>query len=228
MNVFNTSLGLPRWRSAGDARDGGSIPGSGRSPGVGNGNPLQYSCLEDSMDRGTWRSIQFMNRKESDTTEATKQALDHTLGLLHGDRRWLGSIWLVVVKASLLGGDRSQMRKWLSRSSGPAGPPASLPLDMASSPHHLCFESIIPRITSSNGSHYAEGQMQAPGNLQRTWPWSPLLPHLLPPLPLLTLVQGLCPSFSSFDVVMFIPSQGLCLPCCLFPQSSHNWLPLIV
>ena len=32
----------------------GSIPGSGRSPGEGNGNPLQYSCLENSMDRGAW------------------------------------------------------------------------------------------------------------------------------------------------------------------------------
>ena len=39
---------------AGDLRDVGSIPGLGRSPGVGNGNPLQYSCLENSMDRGTW------------------------------------------------------------------------------------------------------------------------------------------------------------------------------
>ena len=38
--------------SAGDAKDVGSIPGSGRSPGGGNGNPLQYSCLENSMDRG--------------------------------------------------------------------------------------------------------------------------------------------------------------------------------
>ena len=36
------------------ARDGSSIPGSGRSPGEGNGNPLQFSCLEDSMDRGGW------------------------------------------------------------------------------------------------------------------------------------------------------------------------------
>ena len=40
--------------SAGDARDLGSIPGSGRSPGVGNGNLLQYSCLENSLDRGAW------------------------------------------------------------------------------------------------------------------------------------------------------------------------------
>ena len=36
-----------------NAEDPGSIPGSGRSPGEGNGNPLQYSCLENSMDRGT-------------------------------------------------------------------------------------------------------------------------------------------------------------------------------
>ena len=40
--------------NAGDARNMGSIPGSGRSPGVGSGNPLQYSCLENSMDRGSW------------------------------------------------------------------------------------------------------------------------------------------------------------------------------
>ena len=40
--------------NAGDARDTGSIPGSGRSLGGGNGNPLQYSCLESPMDRGAW------------------------------------------------------------------------------------------------------------------------------------------------------------------------------
>ena len=41
---------------AGDAGGVGSIPGLGRSLGVGNGNPLQYSCLDNSMDRGTWRA----------------------------------------------------------------------------------------------------------------------------------------------------------------------------
>ena len=41
---------------AGDARDMGLSPGSGRSPGVGNGNPLQYSCLENPMDRGAWQA----------------------------------------------------------------------------------------------------------------------------------------------------------------------------
>ena len=40
--------------NAGFARDVGSIPGLGRSPGEGNGNPLQYSCLENPMDRGAW------------------------------------------------------------------------------------------------------------------------------------------------------------------------------
>ena len=40
--------------NAGDARDAGSISGSGRSPGGGHGNPLKYSCLENPMDRGAW------------------------------------------------------------------------------------------------------------------------------------------------------------------------------
>ena len=42
--------------SAYNAGDPGSIPGLGRSPGEGNGNPLQYSCLENPMDRGAWRA----------------------------------------------------------------------------------------------------------------------------------------------------------------------------
>ena len=45
--------------NAGDARDTGSIPGSGGSPGVENGNSLQYSCLENSLDRGA-RWVQSM------------------------------------------------------------------------------------------------------------------------------------------------------------------------
>ena len=40
----------------GEARDTGSTPGLGRAPGVGNGNPLQYSCLENSMDKGAWQA----------------------------------------------------------------------------------------------------------------------------------------------------------------------------
>ena len=43
--------------NAGGIRDAGSTPGSRRSPGEGQGNPLQYSCLENSMDRGAWWDI---------------------------------------------------------------------------------------------------------------------------------------------------------------------------
>ena len=42
--------------NAGDIRDAGSNPGSGRSPGGGHGNPLQYACLENPMDRGAWQT----------------------------------------------------------------------------------------------------------------------------------------------------------------------------
>ena len=54
--------------NAGDIRDVGSIPGLGRSPGVGNGNPLQYTCLENPMDRRDWRAIVHAIT-ELDTTE---------------------------------------------------------------------------------------------------------------------------------------------------------------
>ena len=55
--------------NAGDLRDVGSIPGWGRFPGEGNGNPLQYSCLENPMDRGAWQATSVS--EESDTTEVT-------------------------------------------------------------------------------------------------------------------------------------------------------------
>ena len=54
----------------GDVRDVGSIPGSGRSPGEGNSNPLQYSCLENPMDRGSWQAT-VTGSQESDMTKAT-------------------------------------------------------------------------------------------------------------------------------------------------------------
>ena len=55
--------------NAGAARDMSSIPGSGRSSGVGNGNLLHYSCLENSMDRGAWWDYSPRSYKESDTAE---------------------------------------------------------------------------------------------------------------------------------------------------------------
>ena len=59
--VSKSKMGFPHSsvgkESACNTGDLGSIPGLGRSPGEGNGNPLQYSCLENPMDRGAWRAI---------------------------------------------------------------------------------------------------------------------------------------------------------------------------
>jgi len=60
--VKNTSA------NAGNARDVDLIPGSGRSPAEGSGNPVQYSCLENSMDRGAWQATVRGVAKESNTT----------------------------------------------------------------------------------------------------------------------------------------------------------------
>ena len=49
---------------AGDTRDAGSIPRSGRSPGEGRGNPLQYSCLENPMDRGAWAIVHRVTKSQ--------------------------------------------------------------------------------------------------------------------------------------------------------------------
>ena len=51
-----------------NAGEGGSIPRVERSPGEGNGNPLQYSYLENPMDRGAWQATVLEVKKESDTT----------------------------------------------------------------------------------------------------------------------------------------------------------------
>ena len=62
--------------NAGDTRDTGSIPGLGRSPGEGNGNPFQYSCLGNTMDRGAWWATVHGVTIESDMTE---RAHTHTI-----------------------------------------------------------------------------------------------------------------------------------------------------
>ena len=64
--------------NAGDMRDAGLVPGSGRSPGGGHGNPLHYSHLENPMDRGAWRATYGpWGHRELDMTEVTWHACTH-------------------------------------------------------------------------------------------------------------------------------------------------------
>ena len=65
--------------SAGNVEDLGLIPGLGRSPGEGNGNPLQYSCLENSMDRGAWQAAVWGRRVgHNSATDAHTHTHTHT------------------------------------------------------------------------------------------------------------------------------------------------------
>ena len=58
-----------------NAADAGLIPGLGRFPGGGNGNPLQYSCLENPMDRGAWQATVHWVTKELDMTWTKQQQI---------------------------------------------------------------------------------------------------------------------------------------------------------
>ena len=62
-------VSLMALRKSANAGDSGSIPGPGRSPGIGNGNTLQYSCLENSMDWGALQALDHVVTKESEMTE---------------------------------------------------------------------------------------------------------------------------------------------------------------
>ena len=66
--IQNGLLKMAQWvknppANAGDTRDEGLIPGLGRAPGEGNGNPLQYSCLENPMDGGAWWALPWGHKR---------------------------------------------------------------------------------------------------------------------------------------------------------------------
>ena len=66
--------------NAGDIRDVGSIPGLGRSPGGGYGNPLQYSCLENPKDRGAWQAkVHRVAKSKTQLKRLSMHACIHTL-----------------------------------------------------------------------------------------------------------------------------------------------------
>ena len=76
-----------------DAEHPGSTPGSGRSPGKGNGNPLQYSCLEDSMYRGAWQaSVHGVTKRHDWATNTFFQ---------EGGRGWQRTRWLDGITISM-------------------------------------------------------------------------------------------------------------------------------
>ena len=92
------AAGLDGKASARNAGDLGSIPGLERSPGEGDGTPLQYSCLENPTDGG----LQSMGRRESDTTEGlhfllsviTRFYLDVTSSRFHFSKQYIGLFFL--------------------------------------------------------------------------------------------------------------------------------------
>ena len=73
--------------------DDGSIPGSGRSPGVGNGNPLHYSCLENLMDKGSLAGYSPWGHKEWDTAEHTAHVCMLLIVLLFKKENKTGIQW---------------------------------------------------------------------------------------------------------------------------------------
>ena len=68
--------------NAGDLRDASLIPGLGRSPEVGNGNPLQYSCLDNSMDREAWQSTVHGVAKSQTQLKQLSKHVESILNLL--------------------------------------------------------------------------------------------------------------------------------------------------
>ena len=73
--------------NARDLRDAGLIPGSGRSPGGGDGNPLQYYCLEKPLDRGAWwATVQSCKESDTNATEHTHRQTDTHTSLLPAEK----------------------------------------------------------------------------------------------------------------------------------------------
>ena len=72
-----------------NAGDQGSIPGSGRSPGGGNGNPLRYSCLENPMDRGAWwTTVHGVTKSQPELSDYTNTESVHD-SFSSSPRQWL-------------------------------------------------------------------------------------------------------------------------------------------
>ena len=78
---------------AGGIRDAGSIPGSGRSPGGGRGNPLQYSCLENPMDRGAWQAT--VHSVAQGRTQLKQLSTQNALNSKENEDLWYLDVWQI-------------------------------------------------------------------------------------------------------------------------------------
>ena len=79
--------------NAGDAKDVAWIPGSGKSPGERNGNPLQYSCLENFVDRGAWRATVY-RIAESQIQPSTKHNKCIEIQVIKKNKNWYPTVLL--------------------------------------------------------------------------------------------------------------------------------------
>ena len=104
------------WESPTNARDTGWIPESGRPPGGGNGNPLQYSCLGNPMDRGAgWATVQGVSKSQDTTENAYTHTNTHN-AYMHKEgakQRFASSLWSICVFVKW--GKKWGFLKWGSR-----------------------------------------------------------------------------------------------------------------
>ena len=98
MHILDFPGGSDGKASAYNAGDPGSIPGSGRSPGEGNGNPLQYSCLENPKDGEAWVDYTPWGHKESDMTEQLHSLMHILIFYILYPKQWL-SFHLFIIQS---------------------------------------------------------------------------------------------------------------------------------
>ena len=116
--------------NVGDVRDAGSVPGLGRSPGGGHGNPLQHSCLENPMDRGAWRAtVHRVAKSQTQPFGCAKHSLQRTEAEDMEGTTWTGidalplpqtcrSPWNFDVFSGTGRGWRADRSRWRGKCSG--------------------------------------------------------------------------------------------------------------
>ena len=167
--------------SACNAGDLGSIPGLGKSPGEGNGNPLQYSCLENSMDRGAWQAIvhriavghdcetnfhfQLLIHCISTTPINLKKTSNFRLSLRYFECHMLWRVWILLNNSKTCCNFHFvETLNWLN---------SNLKLDFAHWGHQIKAQLIILSLAENSGSWWwtgKPGMLQSMGSKSQTGP----------------------------------------------------------